>query len=402
MATDSIKTTKRRYDTTGMSYAPKHDVYTKERLYELKRCQKSFAMSVAHPELDNTHLTGQQEMYGNIDAKQSAFDYLTQIVKEQHPTLIWHDVKSESGTLMERAMRTSRWLRRSIPSVVTSPAFCDDRYVIPADLVVVNDDGSYDVYHCSAKGFMNSTRNTEKKSAEDAFDDMAFLMLAVVRKHSKRTVRFHAVGIDGRYRTPYPDENGNITINPHAILHVINFDGNDPELRKALRKDYDLFDKANEIAAKCRADVTYAPEAKMGSQCNRGYTCPFRAWCSSQRCSDAVENFLPYYDVTKCKKEGIETMGDLVRMLEVSPTLDNMTYSKDGKTFGMGEVTLRELRTYLALQVESKGYTAAAIHHDDVFGDAVAADSSANASPASSTRRTSVTYSDGTVEELIG
>ena len=182
MATDSIKTTKRRYDTTGMSDAPKHDVYTKERLYELKRCPKSFAMSVAHPELDNTHLTGQQEMYGNIDAKQSAFDYLTQIVKEQHPTLIWHDVKSESGTLMERAMRTARWLRRSIPSIVTSPAFCDDRYVIPADLVVVNDDGSYDVYHCSAKGFMNSTRDTEKKSVEIAFDDMAFMMLAVVRK----------------------------------------------------------------------------------------------------------------------------------------------------------------------------------------------------------------------------
>ena len=105
--------------------------------------------------------------------------------------------------------------------------------------------------------------------------------------------------------------------------------------------------------------------------------------------------------MTKCKKEGIETMGDLVRMLEVSPTLDGMTYSKDGKVFGMSEVTLRELRTYLALQVESKGYLSAPVRYDDAV-DVDAVDVAHTRIAAHDTYHTSVVYSNGTVEELIG
>lgn len=342
--TDTTQT-KRRYDTTGMREAPKNPVYRKEQLFELRRCPLSFAMSCAHSDLDNTHLSGHQEMYNNIAAAESARRYLKEKLTAMHPGMDWHVIETNEPNIIERAMRTARWLRRAIPSVVVSPAFCDGKYVIGADYVVVNEDGSYDVYVCSAKGFMNGRRPTDEASRHTAFEDNAFLMLAVCNKYPKRKLRFHVVGIDGRYKTPYPSKfDGVIHHDVDQMLYIVDIDGNDPALRRTLRRKdtWNLFDWANEIREACEASPDYLPKVPdMDARCNRDFRCPFFMWCQSRKSKDDTTRYLPYRDYRKLKEKfGIKTMPELVGYLENPGSLAQLKLS---------ESAMRELRTYLVL-----------------------------------------------------
>ena len=328
-------------------------VLTRQLLNELNRCDRAFVMSLFHHELDNEYLAnlGHTDIPKNAsrEMQRKLIEDSEDVRRVANTTGGIRTVVCNTDDMWEKVRETERLLTSGKPIAIFDGALESSYMVIGFSLLVVREDGKWDVYHMSTKTFYNKAHPTDAAVRNTALTDAAPLLTVLLERYRDKVANVWVTGVDWRYNTPYPNpETGHIEYNTDEAILRINIELGD-DLASALSA-CDPRSRIQSIMSRLSSDPFWIPPATRGSCCNvsekyGNYTCPFKAFCDSQLPANHVRFHLPYHDREKCMKNGINTMDKLVELSYTYPTLENID-GDDGGVYSLSEIALRTMRDW--------------------------------------------------------
>lgn len=309
-----------------------------------------------HHELDNEHLS---DHGGGGASKKASLEMQRAIVEDGENVRRIADsvggirtVECRTSDMWEKVRETERLLSSGGPIAISDGALESSYLVVGVSLLVVREDGKWDVYHMSTKGFHNKAHASDASCRAVALKDAGPLLAVLSERYADKVANVWVTGVDGKYNTPYPNpETGSIEYDGESAIYRINMDLGSDDIRNYLR-DNDPTPRIESLLAKVGRDPFWVPPACMGSQCNASekygnYVCPFKTFCEAELPVSHVRFHLPGADASKCLSNGIETMDDLLEVSYRFPTLEGIP--KDNgtdETFTLSDIALRELRDW--------------------------------------------------------
>lgn len=318
---------------------------TKSLITELGRCPRSFVLSLFWHGLDNeslaqkggvlpdsgpTYQARRQQILAteHIAAAIADAGGIEQISLAQ-PEDESCDVEQEQLAMQEKLDATWAVLESGDPAVICDGALEGGDFVVPFSILIVRDDGLWEVYHQSTKTLDTSGGKGSEKSLNQAYIDAAPLMYVLATSYPDMVARFAVIGADKQYMTPYPDpETGEIIVDPNEAIFCVDLEYDGTRLADCLG----CADPVGEIASiqsQLAQNPFWIPDAQMGSQCNANkvYECPYKMYCTKMReeqCPDHVSFFLPYHDAKKLINNGFDTMDKVLELSYIYPTMEDV------------------------------------------------------------------------------
>lgn len=326
-------------------------VLTKSLFTELRRCTKSFVMSLFYHEFNNEALTGRPEtIYGAVsDEQQALFEEMDAIQRMANQTGGIMQVECQSNDPFEKVARTMDILNSGQPCVVQNGALEANWIIVPFSMIVVREDGMWEVYYVTSK----TVKQNDPKRIAELYDDAAPLLKVLSDGYYDRVAAFFITGINSDYVTGYPDPvTGIIEYDGSSALASITVDLSSETIADYVG-GYDPTYQVEAIQNQLAQDPFWIPDVMMGSQCNNPYTCPFKEYCL--RYNELLRE-LPANDAKKLMAAGYDTMEAVMDLTYYYPTLSNIPSLYEDKTFNLSDQCKRELlkREQIA-QMEARG-----------------------------------------------
>lgn len=316
---------------------------TRALLNEFARCQKSFVLSLLYHGLDNESL---RQMGGALPNTEATYDARRDMICG---TTVVADAIANAANVVQidcsdgdiQGKLDSTWdaINSGEPAVIYDGALEGGDFIVPFSVLIVREDGLWDVFHQSTKTLDNELvldgdsleemRIPTKKTLSDALSDAAPLMYVLSTYYPDNVARFAVLGADKQYVMPYPDpRTGEITIDPNDAIYWLELDYSDVDWSKYLGAE-DPMAVVYEMQEELAMNPYWIPEAEMGSQCGAsafGYECPYNERCTRQMRGESPNHLkfhLPYHDYNRLHKLGYETMDDLLDLSYEFPTLED-------------------------------------------------------------------------------
>lgn len=332
--------------------------FSKSLLNEFNRCDRAFVMSLNHPKLANEYLLN-HPCGINVDTE-NALAYTRTILEDTEDIA---NLANDTGGIKkievntsdpwEKVRQTEAYLYSGEPVVISDGAVTDGTLVVPFSLACVRQDGLWDIYHMTSKGFYNQTRGeraTERMAAEEAG-----MLMRVLANIDAPLANLFVVGVNGKFRPPYPDpETGEIRYMDRDGISIISYDFNNESVM-SVAAFIDPTERLERIQWALSDDPFWIPDAEMGSQCNRFSGCPFSAYCKSLLPQDSIR-FVPFSRAMGSKEKehliaaGLDTLSKMADyMMNENPTMENIPYpTSDGeKYFHLSDYMFRELDQFI-------------------------------------------------------
>ena len=313
-------------------------VLTKSLFTELRRCSKSFVMSLFYHEFNNEARTGHPEtIYGAVsDEQQALFEEMDAIQRMANQTGGIMQVECQSNDPFEQVERTLQILDSGQPCVVQNGALESNWLIVPVPMIVVREDGMWEVYYITSK----TIKENDSRRTAELYEDAAPLLKVLADSYYDRVAAFFITGINGSYITGYPDPvTGIIEYDGSSALESIVVDLQSETISDYLG-NYDPTYQVQAIQERLAEDPFWIPDVMMGSQCNNPYTCPFKEYCL--RYNELLRE-LPATDAKKLMAAGYDTMDAVMQLTYYYPTLENIPSMWEDKEFSLSEICKREL-----------------------------------------------------------
>lgn len=327
---------------------PQRIALTRSLLTELARCDRSFVMSLFWHGLDNESL----EQKGGVsvdssdisDTRRGMMMDLDNIKNAVQAAGGITPVVCQTTDIWEKVRNTESLISRGGPSVIVDGAIQGGDFIVGFAILIIREDGYWEVYHQSSKSQSFSSSKDRKKALDAAYKDAAPLMSALAKGYPNKVKRFGVIGADKHYLTPYPDpETGEITVDPNEAMYCLDLDTNE-NLQRYLGVDVES--EINRIQNQLSRDPFWVPDAELSSKCRNPYTCPFYTYCKQHKDPNSVFFYLPSTDAKRLEEAGYATMEDVLELSYSNPRMENIPTSNGEKTFDVSEIALRELRSY--------------------------------------------------------
>lgn len=324
---------------------------TKGLLGELSRCQRSFVLSLLWHGLDNESLqqkgglpVDNSDMYNSRRNIIYSSDTLADSIANAYDGV--QQIYCDNADIQTKLDMTYNAINQGYPTVIADGALEGGSFVVPFSVLVVREDGLWEVYHQSTKSYELSSSKDYKKALDSANYDAAPLMYVLARYYSDYVKRFAVIASNKKYLTPYPDPiTGEITIDPNEAMYFLDLDLTIENIANYLGYEDPEEEVAN-IQQQLSANPFWIPDSIMShsmSVCNDGglgYVCPYKTYCKEEMKTSTPDSVRLYLDGTTANKlinNGIFTMSQLLELSYSDPTLE---------TFKNDEILLRELRAY--------------------------------------------------------
>lgn len=327
-------------------------------LTELSRCERSFVMSLFWHGLDNESLQQKgglpvetDSMYNTRREHIYNLDGIAQSIANANEFVT---IDCTNADLQGKLDDTYRAIEAGGSVVIVDGALEGGTFVVGFSILVIREDGYWEVYHQSTKSYGLTNKSSYKKALDSACSDAAPLMYVLAEYYSDVVKRFAVIASNKNYLTPYPNPiTGEIDIDPNEAMYYLDLDMSTENIANYLGYE-DPEAKVYEIQQALSQNPFWIPDSIMLNQmakCNDGgigYPCPFRTYCMmemEEQCPDSVRLYLDGATANMLIKRGINTMTDLLELSYDDPVLDSLYTGQNGNTI---EILLRELRAYEA------------------------------------------------------
>lgn len=322
-------------------------------LTELDRCDRSFVMSLFWHGLDNESL----QQKGGVSADSSDL-YAARRELLYNTSSLARSIGEAGGIttidcttsdIQEKLDLTWKAIETGDQVVIADGALDGENYIVPFSVLHVRKDGLWEVYHQSTKSYDMSNATLRHKALDSMHKDAAPLMYLLANYYPDQVARFAVVAANKRYLTPYPNEDGEMIVNPDEALYCVDLDIFTDSLANYIGCENPM-DKVYELQAQLSANPFWIPQSEMGPQCKRGYTCPYYEYCYREKQNNmpnSVFFYLPATDAKALEKNGYYTMDDALELTYTYPALTGIPCADNpDKTFDVSEIGLREIRSY--------------------------------------------------------
>lgn len=340
---------------------------TKSLITEFGRCKKSFVLSLFWHGLDNETLSQKggvlPDSMPTYNARRDMICNNREIADAIASAKDVVQIDCSGSGMQAKLDQTWAAISSGNPTVVFDGALEGGDFVVPFSLLIVREDGMWEVFHQSTKTLdseaevvkIPGTKEVEetgrivatKDTLKDAFNDAAPLMYVLANDYADYVARFVVIGADKTYVMPYPDPTtGEITVDPDDAIYWLELDYSDVDWKKYLGAENPM-EVVYEMQQELSRNPFWVPEAEIGGQCGAsrfGYDCPYKVYCTQEKqegCPNHLKFNLPYHDYNRLQKLGYETMDDFLELSYQFPTGENIP-----------KVTLDELHTIADTQPE--------------------------------------------------
>lgn len=331
---------------------------TKGLLTELSRCDRAFIMSLFHHGLDNDSLAHKEGLEADSstvwetrrEMMYNLHGIADSIAKARGVTT----VDCNDMDIYDKVRKTWNLICSGDTVAIVDGALEGAGLIVGVSLLIVRDDGMWEVYHQSTKSYDLSTAVSYHKVLTSATADAAPLMYVLANAYHEQISKFAVIAANKKYLTPYPDPlTGDISVDPNDAMLSIQLDIFD-DLTEYMGNE-DPMQHIGELQNALSANPFWIPEPPFSfprdfpqSCCNKPYHCPYYSYCeriAEGEAPTSVSFFLPSRDASNLKKNGYYTMDEFLELSYEYPTLEDIP-GKNGGTFKISEAGVRELWAY--------------------------------------------------------
>lgn len=318
----------------------------RERMNELRRCDRSFIMYLYHRGLTNDSLSAHGGVAPDMSQiKQSVRDQFLMSSKMKPYVYNGYSTITIDGADDDPYVRvdnTERALKSKHPAIIQDGALESNDVIAKAPIIVSHGNGMIDVYYQSTKSASTGTVKSRREFIVSAIDDSLPLIYVLLTRYVKRLGEYCAFTMRKDYVTPYPDPITHIvSINPDefTVCEPIDIFSTDAEAKvDELRK------RSDELQNVIAKNPLWIPSASMGTKCNKtkkygDYECPFKAYCTmciEKNEPESIRLHLGSRDVKNLETCGINDMADVVNLMRSNRSMRGIE-KNNGKTFDLSE-----------------------------------------------------------------